>query len=145
MRMYNKDKPNKFRIDYFLMCCGTCNAGLYMDVYQGKNVKNIDIPSELQKYPTTQKAVLVACHKLKFHANTSGGYRHMAMDNRYTSPELVKLLRTKYKCLATRTCRTNRKGFPKSLRMKNSVARGSYKMMYDEVSLTLLCFLSYTS
>ena len=134
VRMYNKAKPNKFRIDYFSMCCGKCNAGLHMEIYQGRSNKNIDVPLELVQYPTYTRAVLVACHYLQFDKNSSGGYRHVAMDNRYVCPELLKVLRSKFKALGTGTCKSNRYGFPKDLRIKKNVPRGTYKLAYDDVS-----------
>ena len=57
VRPYNKDKPNKFSVDVFLLANN--NPGInfihHLEVYQGKNAKNIGIPVEIQDMPTTQK------------------------------------------------------------------------------------------
>ena len=46
VRQYNKDKPQKFRVDFFVLCNNS--PGMYFiihcDVYQGKNAANIGIP-----------------------------------------------------------------------------------------------------
>ena len=55
--MYNKDKPETFRVKVFILA----NAKYYLiyliDVYQGKIAENIDIQPSLHNLPTTQKVV----------------------------------------------------------------------------------------
>ena len=57
---YNKDKPQKFHVDFFVLCNNSPGQYfiLHCDVYQGKNAENIGIPDEITKLPTTQKAVV---------------------------------------------------------------------------------------
>ena len=59
MRQYNKDKPQKFRVDFFILCNNTPEQYfiVHCDVYQGRNDVNINVPKELQGLPMTQKAV----------------------------------------------------------------------------------------
>jgi Transposase IS4 len=40
---YNKDKPQKFRVDFFIMACSRTYFIHHMDVYQGKNATNVGI------------------------------------------------------------------------------------------------------
>ena len=62
VRQYNKDKPNKFCVDFFLLVNNSPGKYFicYADVYQGKNATNIGIPNEIRTLPTTQKAVVNA-------------------------------------------------------------------------------------
>ncbi len=49
VRQYNKDKPQKFRVDFFILCNNTPEQYfiVHCDVYQRKNDANINIPKEL--------------------------------------------------------------------------------------------------
>ena len=58
--MYNKDKPNKFRIDFFILSDTETLHIVNVDIYQGKNAANIDVDESVKDFPTTQKAVLNA-------------------------------------------------------------------------------------
>ena len=62
IRMYNKNKPQKFRVDFFL--CSTTEPNRYiimhLDIYQGKNAQNVDIHPEAVSLGTTMKAVVNA-------------------------------------------------------------------------------------
>ena len=62
VRQYNKDRPNKFRVDFFVLANN--KEGEYfivhIDVYQGMNAANIGIPDEIKDLPTTKKAVVNA-------------------------------------------------------------------------------------
>ena len=48
VRQYNKDKPDKFRVEFF--CLANCDNKRYFiyhaDIYQGRNIANIDIPQQ---------------------------------------------------------------------------------------------------
>lgn len=46
VRQYNKDKPDKFRVDFFILCGSKTRIIHHMDVYQGKNAANIGISPE---------------------------------------------------------------------------------------------------
>ena len=81
--MYNGNKPQKFRVDFFI--CSVTEPDRYiimhMDIYQGKNASNVDIALEAQCLPTTMKAVINAVCQLEL-ANDPSGSRIFALDNR---------------------------------------------------------------
>lgn len=114
VRQYNKDKPQKFRVDFFICADSIRYVILHVDVYQGKNGNNVGIHPIAVDLPTTQKAVVNACYALSLHTETRG-MRHISLDNRYQCPELAILLRERCNAYSSGTCRTNRKGWPKDL------------------------------
>jgi hypothetical protein len=63
IRMYNKDKPDKYRIDFFILCCATCWFIFHIEPYQGKNANNAGVTTLASAFPTTAKAVLNAIEK----------------------------------------------------------------------------------
>ena len=91
-RQYNKDKPNKFRVDFFILCDAHQYFISHIDVYQGKNGANIGIHPDCIHMPTTQKAVAnaILCSGI---SNDPNGYREVYTDNRYSSVELALFLR----------------------------------------------------
>jgi len=111
VRQYNKDKPNKFRVDFFVLSNNNPEKYfiMHLDVYQGKNAANIGIPEQLHNMPTTQKAVVnsILSSKLDMDPN---GKRRLFMDNRYSSAALFILLREQCKILCSGTTRKNRIG-----------------------------------
>ena len=134
VRQYNKDKPQKFRVDMFIMADASSYHIYNVDVYQGKNASNIDIHPSIETLPTTQKAVLNAVISMGLAEKCTDGARHVTMDNRYQCPELAFTLRQKFRVYSTGTCRVNRKGWDKSffdLTKKND-DRGTYKRAYDK-------------
>ena len=137
VRQYNKDKPDKFRVDFFIMACPSSFFIHHLDVYQGKNASNVGIKQEARCLPTTQKAVLNAILFTRI-GNDPDGSRMLAMDNRYNCPELGTLMRGRYGILCAGTTRANRKGWPKEdmdLKMKsNGSNRGMYKMVVDKTN-----------
>ena len=50
VRQYNKDKPQKFRFDFFVLCNNSPEKYviLHCDVYQGKNSEDIGILEEIR-------------------------------------------------------------------------------------------------
>ena len=114
VRQYNKDKPQKYRVDFFILAASKGYHILHLDVYQGKNSGNIGISSQLTGLPTTQKAVANACQQLGF-ARENRGMRHISMDNCYQFPQLAVLLRERFNCYSMGTARQSRKGWPKEL------------------------------
>ena len=140
VRQYNKDKPDKFRVDFFVLANNApgkyfiCHA----DVYQGKNVENIDIPEEIRNLPTTQKAVVNAVIKADIGKDPDG-IRCLYMDNRYTAAQLLILLREQYDILGCGTTRQNRIGWPKELmNMSKKAPRGTNKTLYDKTNNILV-------
>ena len=131
-RQYNKDKPNKYRVDFFVLSDAHQYFICHIDVYQGRNGANIGIHPDVQHMPTTQKAVAnaIICSDVK---NDPCGHREVYTDNRYSSIELAIWLRENCKVLTAGTIRKNRKGMDKeqfSMSKTNSV-RGDSKLYYD--------------
>ncbi|CAB9519499.1 unknown protein [Seminavis robusta] len=140
VRQYNKDKPQKFRVDFFICSCARTYQILHLDVYQGRNGNNVGIHDDLVDLPTTQKAVANAAYSLKLHQSHTGA-RHISMDNRYRCPELAVMLREKCKLYSTGTCRTNRKGWKEAeldLKKTNS-NRGTSILAYDDQNRVTIC------
>ena len=96
-RQYNKDKPAKFRVDFFILAGSTSYVIYHIDVYQGKNACNVGIEEQCWNLPTTMKAVVNAVmqSKLYFGSNQVQGYRVLSLDNRYQCPQLAYLLLTR--------------------------------------------------
>ncbi len=133
VRQYNKDKPQKFRVDFFVLCNNSpqCYFIIHCDVYQGKNEANIGIPAEICNLPTTRKAVVNAIIQSKLGKDPNG-YRRLFMDNRYSSVKLFILLREKFDILCAGTTRVNHIGWPKQMMtMTKKASRGSTLRAYD--------------
>jgi Transposase IS4 len=98
VRQYNKDKPDKFRVDFFILAGSSTYIIYHIDVYQGKNAANIGIDANCINLPTTMKAVVNAVIKseLSRGSNDRQGYRVISLDNRYQCPQLAYLLWTRY-------------------------------------------------
>ena len=81
VRQYNKDKPDKRRVDFFIMANATKKKYfiLHADIYQGKNAANTNNSSSIYNLPTTQKAVndVIKCNL----SMDSDGMRYVFMDN----------------------------------------------------------------
>ncbi|CAB9517269.1 unknown protein [Seminavis robusta] len=130
-RQYNKDKPDKFRVDFFILACSKTYAILHLDVYQGRNAANISIDPSIQDLPTTQKATMNAV--MSAFGTETRGARHLALDNRYQCPQLAVLLLTKCNIYSTGTCRRRRVGWDKDIMdLEKSDGRGSYKISVDK-------------
>ena len=57
VQIYNRDRPDKFRVDFFILADSKHYFIYHLDVYQGKNKASIDINHLVKNLPTTQKAV----------------------------------------------------------------------------------------
>ena len=55
VRQYNKDKPDKYRVDFFILADAARYFICHIDVYQGKNGANIGVAKSVRNLPTTQK------------------------------------------------------------------------------------------
>ena len=108
VRQYNSSKPDKYRIDIFVLVNTTDGKNFiyHLDVYQGKNANNAHIVEEAWSLPTTQKAVVNAI-VMSGLSNDPFGKRKLYKDNRYTALELFVLLRDKYQILLCGTIRNN--------------------------------------
>ena len=132
VRQYNKDKPAKYRVDFFILADSKDYFIYHLDVYQGKNKANIDIHPSVRHLPTTQKAVANAILKSQI-GNDVDGCRYLFMDNRYAAPQLLALMLTNYNIRAVGTCKANRKGFDSdALQLPKDAARGDFKRLHDK-------------
>ena len=97
VRQYNKDKPAKFRVDFFILAGAKTYIIYHIDVYQGKNASNVYIEPCCMNLPTTMKAVANAVHHSEVHkgSNMVNGFRTISLDNRYQCPQLALLMREK--------------------------------------------------
>ena len=53
VRQYNKDKPNKYRVDFFILSDALKYFICHLDVYQGRNGANVGIHDSVKNMPTT--------------------------------------------------------------------------------------------
>ena len=154
VRQHNKDKPDKCRVDFFILADSKKHSVLHVDVYQGKNPRDINVHPEAKGSPTTQKAVVNAVLQTRLHTETRAGFRHLSLDNRYQCPELAFLLRERCRLHSTGTCRKKRKGWNKSLmnlsKEENPTKaelnkgmiggeRGQHKLACDRINNVVLC------
>lgn len=97
VRQYNKDKPDKFRVDFFILAGSKSRLIYHIDVYQGRNASNVGIHPPCINLPTTMKAVVNAIVKSEIHkgSNDVNGYRVVSLDNRYQCPQLAYLMWTR--------------------------------------------------
>ena len=132
VRQYNKDKPAKFRIDFFVLADSEYYFVRHIDVYQGKNAGNIDVAEQAKNLPTTMKAVVNAVIASGM-ANDPDGARELFFDNRYAAPELCALLQEELNVYSAGTCRANRIGFPGKdprLVLSSRAERGTFQRLY---------------
>jgi hypothetical protein len=94
VRQYNKDKPDKFRVDFFILAGSKSYIIYHIDVYQGRNAANIGIDEACINLPTTMKAVANAVIKSQLGngCDDVNGYRVVSLDNRYQCPQLAFLI-----------------------------------------------------
>ena len=131
VRQYNKDKPDKYRVDFFVLSDAHKYFIYHLDVYQGKNDSNAYVDKRAADLPTTQKAVLNAVYKTGLDTASPLGYRHLSLDNRYQCPELAAILRDYCHIYSTGTLRKNRKGWDKELmNMMKTGERGEYVLCF---------------
>ena len=140
VRQYNKDKPDKFRVDFFVLCNNTPGAYfiIHIDVYQGRNTENIRIPPEIHKMPTTQKAVVNVVIQSKI-SHDPDGMRKLFMDNWYAAALLLVMLREQYQILGAGTSRQNRIGWMKEqMTLTKKDKRGASMNLYDKMNGVLV-------
>ena len=91
VRMYNRDKPAKFRVDFFILADAKYYFISHLDVYQGANDRNVDVMPSVKHLPTTQTAVANAILQSGID-NGVDGCRHIYIDTRYAAPQLLALV-----------------------------------------------------
>ena len=139
LRQYNKDKPHKFRVEFFILASAMNYFVYHFAPYEGKNATNNFISQEAREYATTQKAVINSIIDSEL-SNDSLGARILACDNRYTAFPLFMDLRNNHDIYAVGTIRKNRKGWDEEImNLKKSSERGSSKITYDKYN-HILCF-----
>jgi len=133
VRQCNKDKPDKCRVDFFMLCDSKHYFIYHMDVCQGKNKHNSHIHKCAADLPTTQKAVMNSMFKTDLSTPDPLGYRHLASDNRCNCPEPLCVLRDKCRIYGTGTCRKKRKGWDASIHcmLKDKSIRGKSALSCD--------------
>jgi len=80
IQQYNKDKPDKHRVDFFILTDAKTHVVLHLDVYQGKNALQVSVNEEACGLPTTQRAVVNAVLESGLHTETRAGHRHMSTE-----------------------------------------------------------------
>ena len=129
---YNKDKPAKYCVDFFILADSQHYFIYHLDVYQGANQANIDIHPSIKHLPMTQKAVANAILKSGID-NDKDGCRYLFMDNRYAAPQLLALMLTNYNIRAVGTYKANRVGFEsEALKTPSNSKRGDYVRLVDK-------------
>ena len=78
--MYNKYKPEKYRVGFSILTNAKYDFIHHIDVYEGKNIANIVIHPSLHNLLTTQKTVANDITKIGIE-NDPHGYRHLYMYN----------------------------------------------------------------
>ena len=133
VRQYNKDKPAKYRVDFFILADSLHYFIYHLDVYQGKNKANIDIHPSVRQLPTTQKAVANAILKSQID-NDKDGCRYLFMDNRYAAPQLLALMLTNNNIRAVGTWKANHVGFESTeLFVPRNASRATYVRLVDKI------------
>jgi len=134
VRQYNKDKPDKYRVDFFILSDAKYYFIYHMDVYQGKNDHNCYINKRAAELPTTQKAVVNAFYQTGLDKWDPCGYRHLSTDNRHGCPELCAVNKDFFWIFTTATCGRKRKGWRPDLMdlVKKDTERGEYKLAHDK-------------
>ena len=131
VQMYNKDKPAKFRVDFFILADAKYYFISHLDVYQGANDRNVDVMPSVKHLPTTQKAVANAILQSGID-NDVDGCRHIYMDNRYAAPQLLALMISSWNIRGVGTCKASRIGFDsEALAIDKKAERGSFLRLVD--------------
>ena len=136
IRQYNKDKPAKYRVDFFILSDSKYFFVYHLDPYQGKNSQDINVHERCKDFPTTQKVVLNSIISSDLRCSTEGT-RVVAMDNRYGAPKLAITLED-WNILSVATIRKNRKGWDSNvMNLAKSSERGSMLVKYDAANRLL--------
>ena len=110
MRMYNKDKCNKYIVDFFILADTQYYFIYNIDVYQGKNTESIDIHPSLNNIPTPQQCGANAIIKSGIENYPHGPIHiYIYMYDIYASPQIFALMDRNYNIKAEGICRYNRK------------------------------------
>jgi hypothetical protein len=135
VRVHNKDKPDKFRVDFFILARAIDHPMSHADVHQGQNDTNVGVSDEVGELPPMQKAVVHAIVGTNLQ-NDPDGAREVSVDNRCGACELARLCEFRLDTTLNSTTRTNRKGWPKDEMdlVKKKGNRGDFKMAWDPIN-----------
>jgi len=111
VRQHDEDKPDKHRVDFFVLLDAKHCFIHHMDVCQGKNSHNVHIDKRASDLPATQKAVIIALCQTGLDNWTPFGCCMLAADNRHGCCELAAILRDCFRVCMTATTRQKRKGW----------------------------------
>ena len=78
IHQYNKDKSQKFYVDFFICADSNVYLILHLDVYKVKNANNVGFHDSLTTLPSMQKAIANSLHSPGLHL-TCDGMRHISM------------------------------------------------------------------
>ena len=70
--MYNSNKPNKFAVEFFLLCDSEHYFIAHIDVYQGKESHEMYVDDRAKGLQTTMKALMNAVFKRGLDMDPSG-------------------------------------------------------------------------
>ena len=136
--MYNKDKPQKYRVDFFVLADASTYAILHLDVYQGKHTTDLFMHEKAKGLPITQAAVVNAVCTTLLNVPSNHGFRYISLDNRYGCPQLAVFLRDICSMYSTGTVRTNRIGWDTEImNLSKKKGRGDHLFGYDKVNRVL--------
>ena len=130
---YNKDKQDKYRIDFFVLADSAHFFVRHIDVYQVNNAGKVYIHARSDNTITTIKAFVNGIIAAGV-GNDTDGARKMFLDNRYACPEILAILEEDLNFLVGGTCWKNRKGFPGKcdrLTLSRGCERGTFKRLYN--------------
>ena len=106
---------------------------VHIDVYHGKNAKNIGIPEEIRDLLLTHKKAVLNVVIQSGIGNDINGHRCLFMDNRYTAAQLFITLREQFDIQCSGTTQVNMIRWSKEqMALKKSYERGMSKVLYDK-------------
>jgi len=114
MRQFNGAKPQKFRMDCFILSDAHNHCIHHVDVHQGKNTLEANMHSDVHSVSKMQKVVLNAVLQTEMHECVDGA-QHLVMDNQHQCPQLAALLLKRCDICSTGTSRPGHVGWNKEI------------------------------
>ena len=134
VRQFNGAKPQKFRINCFLLCNSKNHHVHHADAHQGKNASEANVHKDVWGVPATQKVVPNAALQTKVHERVDGG-RHIVMDDRCQCPQLAALLLKRCDIASAGTSRLGRAGWDKAyFNLRKKQPKGTMKLAVDKAN-----------
>ena len=135
VRKYNKDKPEKSIIYFFVLTGRKYYFVWKIGIYLWKNAGKIDIYHRAKQLTTTMKAVINDFLDSNI-ANDNYGAWKIFLEKRYACPELFSIIFEDMNLVGGGTCRNNIIGFPgnyERLKFPKGAVRGTYRQIYNRV------------